>query len=328
MNCDDGKQSATNMDTVWSGNSTFRPMRHAEDDGMDRQAASGLYGFTKGIQGSVEAGVRKLSRHASKTAAALWAKDPKSAEFLATHSRKADSLPAKILLSAMSELGPKVDKVAAGRTHGLYGFRNKTAKNALVACQGLREEAGFIAHELATRKADKYADLVGYMEKHCDATQCPYTSLLMQAMPEDRVALVRTAQDSGAGSAAHIFFDNPRKRVVREFAWTKALTNVPTVGQQAIKDFDTLDKSPSKLKSEINKTPDTPTETIKSTPGSDQFSTLSKYVVFTEQPVKKMPNKVPEGHGDVKKAPELSIVHDLVTEKFLAKQAARLKGKG
>ena len=317
---DDEKMSASDLAKSWSGHSTFRPMRHADDDQMERQAGSGLYGFTKDVQSSVEAGVRKLSRYASKTASTLWSKDPKSAEFLSMHARKADSLPAKVLLAAMSELGPKVDRMAAGRTHGLYGFRNKTAKNALIACQGLREESGYIAHDLATRKAAKYADLVGYMEKHCDATKCPYTTMLMQAMPEDRLALLRTAQDSGAGSAAHMFFDNPRKRVVREFAWTKAITNVPAVVPKVVEEYEVTDKSKAKLKSETNKTPDTPSETIKTTPGSDQFSTLSKYIVFTEQPVKKMPSKVPEGHGDINKAPELSIVHDLVVEKALAKQ--------
>jgi len=320
MDCDDGKQSASDLGKSWSGHSTFRPMRHAEDEmeGMDRQAASGMYGFTKGIQSSVEAGVRKLSRYAGKAAAELWAKDPKSAEFLSAHARKANSLPAKILLASMAELGPKVDKVAAGRTNGLYGFRNKTAKNALIACQGLREESGFIAHDLATRQAAKYADLIGYMEKHCDTTQCPYTTLLMQAMPESRIGLTRLAEDSGAGAANKWFFDNPLRKEVREFAQTKAITNVPQAVPKIVKEYEVLDEKPSALKKEVNKTPPTPTEVIKETAGSDEFSTLSRYLVQTVAPTTE---SVPEGVEDLKKTPDLAKAHEKVTEKYLKKLA-------
>lgn len=316
----DDKQSASDLDKSWSGHSTFRPMRHAEDEdeGMPRQAGSGLYGFTKDIQSSVEAGTRKLSRYAHKTAAALWAKDPKTAEFLATHARKADSLPAKALLSAMSEIGPKVDKVAAGRTHGLYGFRNKTAKNALIACQGLREEAGFVAHELASRKATKYSDLIGYMEKHCESTNCPFTTLLKQAMPEDRVALVRMAQDSGAGSAHNFFFDDPKRKEVREFAQSNAPTNVMQVIPKIVQEYEVLDEKPSTMKREVNKSPLTPDEVLDETAGSDEFSTLSRYLVMTKTPTSE---PVPEGVHETPKAPDLSRVHKKVTEKYLKKLA-------
>lgn len=323
------KMSASELDRSWSGHSTFRPMRHADDDldledDMERTAASGNYGFTKAIQRDVEASSRKLAKFATSTAHALWSKDPKSAEFLATHARKASSLPAKALIAAMSEIGPKVGKVAAGQTHGLYGFRNKTAKNSLVACQAMREESGRLAHTLATRRADKFGALMAYMEKHCGETDCPYTTMLMQAMPEDKFeALHRTAQDSGAGSASHHFFDNPRRRVVREFAWTKALSNVPDVVPNVVAEYEVLDESKAMLKKQVNETPNTPNETIKGTPGSDQFATLAQYLVSTEQETHKMPNKVPEGHGDINKSPDLSIIHDLVTEKYLTKLANR-----
>ena len=100
---DSSKQSASDLAKSWGGHSTFRPLRHAEDDDdldpMGKQAGSGLCGFTKGIQTCVDVGIRKLSKYASKTASALWAKDPKSAEFLTTHVRKAGSMSAKALLA-------------------------------------------------------------------------------------------------------------------------------------------------------------------------------------------------------------------------------------
>jgi hypothetical protein len=288
---------------------------------MDKQAATGLYGFTKDIQTCVEAASRKLTRVAAKTASNLWAKDHKSAEFLTLHARKAGSLPAKALLAAMSDLGPKVDRAAASRTHGLYGFRNKTAQRSLLACQAVREEAGYLAHDLATRKSGKYSDVLGYMEKHCETTQCVYTTLLMQAMPDDKLALLRTAsEDSGAGSAGGVFFADPKRRSVRDFAWTEALTNVPAVVKRVVDQYEVLDKSNSQLKSEVNQTPNTPNETLKATPGSDQFSTLSQYIVTTVQPVKKMPGKMPDGHSDTNKAPDLSIAHALAVQNVLARR--------
>lgn len=296
-------------------------MRHADDDEEMRLAsASGKYGYAQHIGNSVEASVRKMTKFAGKTAHALWSKDPKTAEFLTTHARKADSLPAKALIAAMSDLGPKVAKVAAQRTHGLYGFRSKTAQRALVACQAMREESGHLAHELTSRKPTKYSEIVGYLEKYCGETSCPYATLLQQAMPDDEFSMLRTAQDSGAGSAAHMFFDNPRKRVVREFAWTKAISNVPSVVPKVVKEYEETDESKRKLQQQVNKTPDTPDEALKVTPGSDDFSTLARYIVFTEEPTDA---GVPEGHEDIDKAPDLSIVHDLVTEKYLKKLAAR-----
>lgn len=320
---------ASDLGKSWSGHSTFRPMRHADDieeddgdldDDMQRMAAAGLYGFTKALQRDVDASVGKLKRFASKTAHAIWSKDPKTAEFLSTHARRADSLPAKALLSAMADLGPKVDRMAAGRTHGLYGFRNKTAKEALIACQAMREESGHIAHDLYTRRLAKYADIMAYLEKHCDATQCPYAAMLKTAMPEEKFSLMRLAQDrdSGAGSSSEFFFSDPRKREVREFAQSQAPTNVPTVLPKIVKEYENLDQTPSKMRSEVKESPNTPSETIKVTPGSDQFSTLSRYIVFTEQPVKKMPSKVPEGREDIAKAPEMSIIHDLVSQRIMS----------
>ena len=325
---------ASELDKSWSGHSTFRPMRHADDiededieeDGgnlnedMQRMAASGNYGFTKSIQRSVDGSVSKMKRFAAKTASALWAKDPKTAEFLSTHARRADSLPAKALLAAMSDLGPKVDRMAAGRTHGLYGFRNKTAKESLIACQAMREESGRIAHDLYSRRLAKYADVMSYLEKHCDETQCPYASMIKTAMPEEKFALMKHAQDSGAGSSSHFFFDSPRRRAVRDFAESEAVSNVPSTIPKILNEYETLDESSRVLRQQVKDTPDTPTETLKVTPGSDQFSTLSEYIVLTEQPVKKMPRKVPEGHADIEKAPDLSIIHELIMQKFLAKK--------
>lgn len=77
----------------------------------DKEAArppSGLYGFKKAVQSDCEASIRKLSRIAAKVAKQAWEKDERVADFLTAHAKRADSLPARVLLAAMQEIGPRV----------------------------------------------------------------------------------------------------------------------------------------------------------------------------------------------------------------------------
>lgn len=73
-----------------------------------KEAASGLYGFTKKTQSDCESSVRKIQREARKIAQRAYSKNAKVAEFLSSHARRSESLPAQILVSALSEMGPKV----------------------------------------------------------------------------------------------------------------------------------------------------------------------------------------------------------------------------
>jgi hypothetical protein len=72
------------------------------------KAPTGLYGFTKSVQSDCETCVRKLSKTAAGIAKRAYKKDEKVAEFLSTHANQGESLPARILVAALRELGPKV----------------------------------------------------------------------------------------------------------------------------------------------------------------------------------------------------------------------------
>lgn len=74
----------------------------------EKEAATGLYGHTKRIQADCEGCVRKVQKSATNIARTVYARNAQVAEFLATHARRADSLPAKILVSALQGMGPKV----------------------------------------------------------------------------------------------------------------------------------------------------------------------------------------------------------------------------
>jgi hypothetical protein len=78
------------------------------------RAPSGLYGFTKSIQASCEASIRKLNRQAGSLVKKSARKDPRVLEFLATHSKRGKSLPAKILMASYKDSLPKLasDKTA------------------------------------------------------------------------------------------------------------------------------------------------------------------------------------------------------------------------
>lgn len=73
-----------------------------------RMAAGGLYGHTKQTQSDVEASVRKAQKKALQIAKVAYRKDERVAAFLQTHAKRANSDTAKILVSALKQVGPRV----------------------------------------------------------------------------------------------------------------------------------------------------------------------------------------------------------------------------
>ena len=71
-------------------------------------AATGLYGHTKSIQRSCESATKRLTKAASKMAKNIYEEDPRVADFLMKHAKRSKNIPAKILASAISDLGPKI----------------------------------------------------------------------------------------------------------------------------------------------------------------------------------------------------------------------------
>lgn len=84
--------------------------------------------------------------------------------------------------------------------------------------------------------------------------------------------------------AEPLFHDNPDHRSVRELVESKARSNLPESG---------LDKPSA---------PPTPEEIVAETPGSYQLSTLSRFLIQTEQPSKE---DLPESRDDLPKHPVL-----------------------
>lgn len=111
-----------------------------------------------------------------------------------------------------------------------------------------------------------------------------------QYLLQQRRTPKQAAVESGpaAPSAEDHFFDNPEKREVRELADTKAVTNDPEVAEQS---KEQKGKPPAVVRKEVQKAkqaPPTPTD-IKEQPGGKEFSTLNRFVVETQEPVKGVP---------------------------------------
>ena len=74
----------------------------------EAKAPSGLYGHTKRIQADCESCIRKAQKAAARIARTAYTKHNGVAEFLSVHAKRAKSLPAQILVSALKEIGPRV----------------------------------------------------------------------------------------------------------------------------------------------------------------------------------------------------------------------------
>ena len=110
----------------------------------------------------------------------------------------------------------------------------------------------------------------------------------------------RTAQET----AEKHFFDQPRNREVREFARSNATSNVSGVGVQSLKEVANDGKSVAQERKDERKAPPTPVEVSDKEPGGKQFSTLSRYVVETEQPTDR---SVPQGLEETPRHPKLRL---------------------
>lgn len=109
---------------------------------------------------------------------------------------------------------------------------------------------------------------------------------------------IRASRGTTAPSAEAHFFDSPQRRETAEFATSRALTNVPVVSTQLKYD----NGKPRAERRRLDKTPSTPDEIVRDTPGSADFSTLSRYVVQTEDTSAR---GVPQSHDDVPKHPDI-----------------------
>lgn len=164
--------------------------------------------------------------------------------------------------------------------------------------RGLESEAGLQRHLKSAYDAIKESGLMTLgLDDFLMATASAHETnmyLLQQVLNTSEGRLGLTAASLSAES---YFFDNPERREVREFAHTKAVSNVPVIAAGSGKADK---KTPAEIrhsKSKAMLAPPTPTD-IRQAPGAREFSTLNRFIVETEQPTD---HNMPQGHADVRK---------------------------
>ena len=161
----------------------------------EKTAASGLYGFTKATQNDVEATIRKAQRKAASIARHVFAKDESVASFMMVHAKRGSSSSARVLFSAMKDLGPDTasklasiekEEGASGLSGtGLYGFASKTARLGLIACTELRASIGEISADLHQRRQASYEQITGFLQEHSKKARCGYSRMILGCYPEE-----------------------------------------------------------------------------------------------------------------------------------------------
>lgn len=134
-----GNKTASDLESEWA-KSAEEALEDRPFVGGDRTAAkapTGLYGFTRKVQSDCETAARKLSRHATTLAKRIYAKDERVVDFLTTHAKRGSSLPARVLLAAMREIGPRVAAQKTGSAEAeelkLYIDNENTLHRQVVA---------------------------------------------------------------------------------------------------------------------------------------------------------------------------------------------------
>lgn len=127
-------------------------------------------------------------------------------------------------------------------------------------------------------------------------------ALGVQFKSPEEAARYRVGSLNGNGkpdlSAEGQFFDRPRSREMREFAQSGALSNDHAVSQVAIREGE----GTRKLQEAVEDAPLTVDEVLDETPGSTEFSTLSRYIVQTVHPTDP---GVPQSRDDIPKHPNI-----------------------
>lgn len=208
----------SSLDNVLTNLETTLSNPTSEENGRERMtertAAGGLYGFTKGVQKDCESAIRKVSKSAARIAKHLWEKDEGTCAFLNTHAKRSKSITAKVLLTAMKELGPKVatfhqlrratyytkryqpnEKMAGKSGYGLYGFKSKTANLGLSGCSELKTVVGEVTADLHSRRTAKRENIVGFLNEHKKVGKCVYSRLMLSAYPDETVKMASVEKE-------------------------------------------------------------------------------------------------------------------------------------
>ena len=145
---------------------------------MSRMAASGLYGYTKRVQGDVESAVRQLKKKVEDLARKVELKHPEAGAYFKVRGEKT-KCPASKALSQCCLVNKEPTRVLKGP----YGFSPSVSKASQKAISEIVVFSGDVAHKLYLKDREH----VPFLKEHLRRKRCPYTRLILEALPSDAV---------------------------------------------------------------------------------------------------------------------------------------------
>jgi hypothetical protein len=150
-----------------------------EDMPMSRTAAaSGLYGYTKRVQGDVESAIRKLQKKVDSLARFVESKHPEAGSYFSARAENATCPASKALSRACL-----INKAPSRVLNGPYGFKSSVAKASQKAISDLILYSGEVAHGLYLKDRAH----VPFLKEHLRRKRCPLTRLIIEALPSDAI---------------------------------------------------------------------------------------------------------------------------------------------
>ena len=141
---------------------------------ISKEAASGLFGFTKAIQRDGESAIKKVKKQAEKISTQLEKRHPEAGVYFTLRCNKAGCVPSKALAKTCIFNKPQTRILK-----GPMGFKPSTAKASQKAISDILLFAGEVGHGLYHRKNDVLPFLTAYARRK----RCPYAKLLVEAYP-------------------------------------------------------------------------------------------------------------------------------------------------
>lgn len=141
---------------------------------MGKQAASGMFGFTKSVERDVESAIRKLQKKTDALSRTLENRHQEAGSYLALRG-DVSKCPASKALSGQCLL----NKAPVRLLSGPMGYKPSCVKACHKSISDLILYAGEVAHSLHTRDRDHIPFLKVYVKRK----RCPFAKLLLENHP-------------------------------------------------------------------------------------------------------------------------------------------------
>ena len=152
----------------------MNPIQRVASLHMEKQAASGMFGFTKSVQRDVESAIRKLQKKTESMSRALENKHQESGSYL-TMRGDVSRCPAAKALSGQC----LINKAPVRVLKGPMGYKPSCVKACHKSISDLILYAGELAHSLHTRDREHIPFLKAYAKRK----RCPFAKLLLENHP-------------------------------------------------------------------------------------------------------------------------------------------------